>query len=184
MQTSRLSQPVGDEDHVIGPRNAPVTLVEYGDFACPSCAMACRILQEVLPDLGDDVRFVYRHFPLAEVHPNALAAAEAAESVARRAGPDAFWIMYDLLFENQDALQEDDLLAYAEAAGAPAADVANDVASAAARDHIARDIASGDCSGVTGTPAFFINGRRFDGDWRDPVAFADALRAAARTTTH
>jgi protein-disulfide isomerase len=184
MQTPRLSQPVGGEDHVIGPRNAPVTLVEYGDFECPSCRMACRIVQEVLSDIGEDVRFVYRHFPRAEAHPNALAAAEAAESVAHQAGPDAFWIMYDLLFENQDALQEDDLLAYAEAAGALAEAVANDLASGAARDRIARDIASGERSGVIGTPTFFINGRRFDGDWSDPAAVADALRVAARTTTH
>ena len=93
-----------------GPADAKITLVEYGDYECRRCGQAYRILQQVLEEVGEDVRFVFRNFPSAEAHPDAAAAAEAAESVAVQGGEDAFWAMHDLLHESQDALQHDDLM--------------------------------------------------------------------------
>jgi protein-disulfide isomerase len=167
------------DDHVLGPSTARVTLVEYGDYECPFCGRAYLVLQTVLSELGDSVRYVFRNLPLEDAHPHAMAAAAAAESVAERAGEAAFWRMHSTIFENQDALEIDDLLAYAEAAGADVEGVAADLASGAMRPRIERDIRLAERDGVRGTPAFFINGRRFDGDWNDADAFTDALRAAA-----
>lgn len=175
-----LSAPVGPDDHFQGPGDAPVMLVEYGDYECPHCGRAHAVLEAVLAELGDEVRFVFRHFPHAEVHPNAASAAEAAESVAAHGGNGAFWDLHDMLFENQDALEETDLLGYAEAAGVDPVAVADDMSSGAMRARVRADVASGVRSGVDGTPAFFVNGRRFDGNWSDPAAFAAVLRAAAR----
>jgi protein-disulfide isomerase len=134
----------------------------------------------VLAELGDEVRFVFRNFPLAEVHPHAQVAAEAAESVAAHGGTDTFWAMHDMLFENQDALEPDALLEYATAVGADPNVVANDLASGAMTEHVRKDFRGGVRSGVNGTPTFFVNGRRFDGNWGDPVAFVAALHGAAR----
>ena len=169
-------------EHVVGSPDARVTLVEYGDYECPQCGRAYLVLQVVLAELGDAVRFVFRNFPLTERHPHALAAAEAAESVAAHAGEEAFWSMHAMLFENQDALEPDDLLGYAEAAGADIAAVAADLSTGAQRARVERDRRTGIDSGVSGTPAFFVNGRRFDGDWTDADAFTEALHAAARVS--
>ena len=187
MSQGMLTPPVGPEDHAHGPANAPITLVEYGDYECPHCGRAYLILQQVLRELGDEVRFVFRNFPLSEAHPHAQAAAEAAESVAVYGGEDAFWVMHDLIYENQDALQQDDLIEYAAAADVNSRDVANDLATGAMTERVRRDFRSGVRSGVNGTPTFFVNGRRFEQDWTDPDAFASALREAARAgsyTTH
>jgi protein-disulfide isomerase len=184
MSTGILHTPVGPDDHPLGPADAPVTLVEYGDYECPHCGRAYGVLQTVLAELGREVRFVFRNFPLAEAHPHAQAAAEAAESVAAHGGPDAFWDMHDLLYENQDALQEDDLLTYAESAGVDPGLVAEDLSKGAMTARVRSDFTSGVRSGVNGTPTFFVNGRRFEGDWANPVAFAAALRSAARVATH
>ena len=165
MSQGMLTPPVGPEDHTHGPAGAPITLVEYGDYECSHCGRAYLILQQVLRELGDEVRFVFRNFPLSEAHPHAQAAAEAAESVAVHGGEDAFWVMHDLIYENQDALQQDDLIEYAAAADVNARDVANDLATGAMRERV----------------------RRFEQDWTDPDAFASALREAARAgsyTTH
>jgi len=166
-------------DHVIGPRGARVTLVEYGDFECPFCARAYLVRQVVLAELDRSVRFVFRNFPVQQLHRNAMAAAEAAESVAANAGEAAYWKMHGMLCENHDALEIDDLLTYAEAAGADAQRVAADLASGAMRPRVERDIELGTGAGVRVTPTFLINGRRFDGDWMDADAFAEALREAA-----
>jgi protein-disulfide isomerase len=179
MSTGVLSAPVGPADHVRGPAGAPVTLVEYGDYECPHCGRAHAVLQAVLPKLGDEVRLVFRNFPLAEAHPHAQSAAEAAESVAAHGGNDPFWEMHDLLYENQDALEADDLAEYAETAGVDPALVVADLASGAMTSRVRADFKSGVRSGVNGTPTFFVNGKRFDGDWGDPIAFGAALRAAA-----
>jgi protein-disulfide isomerase len=175
MTPAILTPPVGPRDHVRGPADAPITLVQYGDYECQRCGQAYRILQQVLEEVGDDVRFVFRNFPLVEEHPDAAAAAEAAESVAVQGGEDAFWAMHDLLYENQDALQHDDLIEYAAAAGADPIAVADDLASHSRSDRVRRDFHSAGRSGVTRTPTFFVNGLRFDGDWTDPSALADAL---------
>jgi protein-disulfide isomerase len=184
MSDGILTPSVGPEDHAYGPAGAPVTLVEYGDYECPHCGRAYRVLQQVLQELGDDVCFVFRNFPLHEAHPHAQAAAEAAESVAVHGGEEAFWAMHDLLYENQDALQHDDLIEYAQAADVNPIDVADDLASDAMRERVRRDFRSGVRSGVNGTPTFFVNGRRFDGDWTDPEAFASALREIARAHSY
>ena len=182
--TSVLIPPVGADDHVRGPADAPITLVEYGDYECPHCGLAHVVLKQVFEDLGDEVRFVFRNFPIAEVHSHAWPAAEAAESVAARGGEEAFWTMHDLMFENQDALQPDELTEYAAAAGVDPVAVADDLATAAQRQRVQRDINSGMRSGVRDTPAFFVNGRRFEGDWTDPAALSDALQDGTRGQTH
>jgi protein-disulfide isomerase len=182
--TSVLIPPVGPNDHVRGPADAPITLVEYGDYECPHSGLAHVVLRQVFEDIGDEVRFVFRNFPLGERHPHAWTAAEAAESVAARGGEDAFWTMHDLLFENQDALQQDDLIEFAAAAGVDPIAVANDLASGEKRERVQRDVTSGRRSGVRGTPTFFVNGRRFEGDWTDPAALSDALQDGTRGHTH
>jgi protein-disulfide isomerase len=184
MSTGILNPPVGPDDHALGPAHAPVTLVEYGDYECPHCGRAHIVLQTVLGELGDQVRFVFRNFPLAEIHPHAQAAAEAAESVAAHGGNDAFWLMHDALYENQDALETEDLLEYALAAGVEPALVTSDLTSGAMTSRVRKDFRSGIRSGVNGTPTFFVNGRRFSGDWSDPVAFAATLHESARAGTH
>lgn len=167
------------DGHVLGSHQARVTLVEYGDYECEFSGRAYLVLQVVLGELGDAVRYVFRNFPLADRHPHAMRAAEAAESVGAHAGDAACWAMHAILFENQDALEIDDLLGYAEAAGADPHEVALDLATGAMRPRVERQIRLGLQDGVTGTPTFFLNGRRFQGDWSDADAFTSALRAAA-----
>jgi protein-disulfide isomerase len=181
MKLSRiLSQPAGPDDHTYGPENAPITLVEYGDYESPECGLAYLILNDVLQEAGDSVRFVFRHFPLIDEHAHAMPAAEAAESVAARGGEHAFWNMHDLLFRNQDALQHDDLMDYAAASGVDPMALADDLSRAARKPRIERDIQSGARSGVRHLPTFFVNGRRFEGDWTDPIALAEALQDGTR----
>jgi protein-disulfide isomerase len=179
-----LRPPVGSDDHAIGDVNAPVTLVEYGDFQCPHCARAHALLPRVRRALGPRLRYVFRNFPLTEAHPNALHAAEAAESVAILAGDDAYWKMHDMLFDHQrdseNALDDEHLLEYAEAAGASAEDVARDLEAGTYEPRVKADFMSGVRSGVNGTPTFFINGQRFEGDWSNASSFAAALEEAAR----
>jgi len=185
--TSVLIPAVGPEDHVLGPADAPLTLVEYGDYECSHCAVAHMVLRQVLEEVGDRVRFVFRNFPIADTHPHAWTAAEAAESVAARGGQDAFWRMHDLLYENQDALQHDDVIEYAAAAGVDPVEVADDLALGSMRERVQRDVDSGMQSVVRGTPTFFVNGRRFEGDWTDPGALTEALQGGTRGwsyTTH
>jgi protein-disulfide isomerase len=175
-----LRPSVSDRDHTRGPEDAPVTLVEYGDFQCPHCARAHRVLPRVLAMLDDRVRFVFRHFPITSSHPNAMHAAEAAESVAASVGEDGFWRMHDLLFEHaqeaDDALDDRHLQVYAERAGADPRDVARDLAAATYEEYVKEDFMNGVRSGVNGTPTFFVNGRRYDGEWDDAETFAAALQ--------
>jgi protein-disulfide isomerase len=178
-QQGMLRQPVGADDHVLGPDDAPVTLVEYGDFQCPHCRRAHVVLPKVLKRLGSRVRFVFRHFPLAESHPNAVHAAQASESVAAQAGEDGFWRMHDLMYDHQrdsdDSLDDAHLVRYAEQAGADSATTALDLAGDTYEPRVKASFMTGVRSGVNGTPTFFINGVRFDGDWTSVDAFAMAL---------
>ena len=182
-QQGTLRPAVSDDDHVLGPPDAPVTLVEYGDFQCPHCARAHLVLPKVHKRLDGHVRFVFRNFPLAESHPNAVHAAEAAESVAAHAGEEAFWRMHDLLFDHQrdgeDSLDDAHLVRYAAQAGADPAAVALDLAGEEYEEMVKTDFMSGVRSGVNGTPTFFINGRRFEGDWTSADAFTAALEQVA-----
>ena len=171
----RLVQPVTEDDHIAGPMDAPLTLVEYGDFECPHCAAAHPVVKEIQLLLGDTLRFVYRHFPLTQIHPHAEHAAEASESAAVQG---AFWEMHDIIFENQIALTDRDLIRYSAAIGIDAEQVAADLASGTWEARVKRDFSSGVRSGVNGTPTFFINGMRHDGPL-DPQSLLAALRGPA-----
>ena len=160
-------------DHIRGPLDAPVTVVEYGDFECPFCGRAEPEVRELLRDFSD-VRFVWRHLPLSDVHPHAEAAAHAAEAAATQ---DAFWPMHDLLLARQDALDRADLLGYAERLGVDAQRFADDIDAGVGAGRIADDVEGADVSGVTGTPTFFINGRRHYGPY-DIGSLAAVVRAA------
>jgi protein-disulfide isomerase len=171
-----LRPPVDATDHIHGPEDAPVELVEYGDFECPHCGAAYPIVQEVQRLLGKNLRFVFRHFPLTEIHTHAEHAAECAEAAGAQ---DAFWQMHDRLFENQDRLRDPDLVGYAKALNLDAARVAKELAAGTHEPRVRRDFASGVRSGVNGTPTFFINGVRHDGPW-DLASLLEALRSAQR----
>jgi protein-disulfide isomerase len=180
MSKGNLTPPAGAEDHARGPENAPVTLVEYGDYECPHCARAHPVVQQVQHHLGDTVRFVFRNFPLREAHPHAEHAAEAAESVAAHGGEAAFWDMHDLMFENQEALEDSALVAYGGSLGVDETALADDLVSGAMANRVNKDFRSGIRSGVNGTPTFFVNGVRYDGDWSDPDIFTAHLRSLIR----
>ena len=179
MESARLAIPVSDRDHSIGPSGAPVTLVEYGDFECPHCRRAHPVVQGVRRYMGDNLRFVFRHFPLSEAHPHAQRAAEAAEAAGAQGH---FWEMHDLLFHNQDALEDADLLAYAAQIGIDAQRVARELAAGTYAKRVRDDFRGGVRSGVNGTPTFFINGVRYDGNWSDTAEFMQALTDAATHT--
>jgi Na+/H+ antiporter NhaA len=169
-----LAVPVdSDRDHVRGPEDAPVTLVEYGDFECPYCGQAEPVVRELLRDFGD-VRYVWRHLPLSDVHPRAQTAAEAAEAAALQ---DAFWEMYDLLLTRQGALARPDLLAYAAELGLDVERFAADLDRHAGAARVAEDVDGADLSSVSGTPTFFVNGRRHYGAY-DIDTLSRAVRAA------
>jgi Na+/H+ antiporter NhaA len=169
-----LAVPVDPErDHIRGPTEGPVTVVEYGDFECPYCGRAEPVVRELLGDFAD-VRYVWRHLPLSDVHPNAQLAAEAAEAAAHQ---DAFWEMHDLLLDHQDDLQPRDLLAYAERLGLDLERFRDDLSEQAGASRVEEDVDSADRSGVTGTPTFFINERRHDGAY-DLETLSAAVRAA------
>ncbi len=169
-----LAVPVDpDRDHIRGPREAAVTLVEYGDLECPYCGRAETVVREVLSDFTD-VRYVWRHLPLSDVHPNAQLAAEASEAAANQ---DAFWEMHDLLLSHQDALQPRDLRGYAEQLGLDVERFHEDLRQGTGAARIEEDVDSADRSGVSGTPTFFINGRRHAGAY-DIETLSRAVRAA------
>lgn len=177
--TTQLRAHVTSHDHAAGPADAPITLVEYGDFECPYCGMAHHVVPVLQQRFGERLRFVFRHFPLTEIHPRALRAALAAESVSAQLGESGFWSMHDLLFQNQKALGDEALAAYAASAGADPRQLLSNLAAGAHLQRIEDNFSSGVRSGVNGTPTFFINGVRFDGDWRRISEFAEALEMAA-----
>jgi len=174
---ARLTLPVGPRDHVQGRSDARVTLVEYGDYECPHCGRAYPIVKEVQRRLGVKLLFVFRNFPLSEGHPHAQHAAEAAEGAAVQ---ERFWEMHDTLYENQQALEDSDLVGYAEALGLDASQFEDELRRHAYKARVRQDFMSGVRSGVNGTPTFFINGVRFDDSW-DVDTLTDALKAAAGT---
>lgn len=155
-----LAVPVDPErDHIRGPEESLVTVVEYGDFECPYCGQAEPAVRELLRDYGE-VRYVWRHLPLNDVHPNAQLAAEAAEAAGQQG---AFWEMHDLLFEHQDALHPRALVGYADSLGLDTERFAADLRKHAGRAHVSEDVDSADVSNVSGTPTFFVNGKRHYG---------------------
>ncbi|WP_406423776.1 Na+/H+ antiporter NhaA [Streptomyces sp. NBC_01589] len=168
-----LVPPVNDRrDHVRGPVDAPVTVVEFGDFECPYCGRAEPVMRDLLAHAGD-VRYVWRHLPLTDVHPHAQLAAEAAQAAGDQG---AFWEMHDALLAHQGALAIDDVIRYAEEIGLDIDRFHTGLSSLAGATRIAEDVESADRSGVSGTPAFFINGRRHDGAYD-----IESLTAAVKT---
>jgi protein-disulfide isomerase len=163
--------PVNANDHIIGPRNAPITMVEYGDFECPFCRQAHLAVKEILGQLGDSLRFVFRHFPLATAHPHAQRAAEAAEAAGAQG---RFWEMHDVLFENQDALEDEDLVEYAEIIGVDTYRFADELRRHVHASRVRSDFMGGVRSGVNGTPTFFVNDVRHDGGY-DPASLMAAV---------
>jgi len=160
-------------DHIRGAKKAPVTLVEYGDFECPYCGQAEPVVRELLAETGD-VRYVFRHLPLTDVHPHAQLASEGAEAAARQG---AFWEMHDVLMEHQGALTARDLIRYATELGLDTERFTADLRSHAGAARVAEDVDSADLSGVSGTPTFFINGKRHYGAY-DIGALSEAVRSA------
>jgi Na+/H+ antiporter NhaA len=164
-----------EHDHVRGPAQAPITLVEYGDFECPYCGQAEAVLRELVSDFGE-LRYVWRHLPLSDVHPHAELAAEASEAAAQQG---AFWQMHDLLFEHQDALRPGDLYSYAAQLGLDVERFAADLRDHRMAGRVAEDVDSADLSGVSGTPTFFVNGIRHYGAY-DVETLSAAVQAAKR----
>ncbi|ELZ00854.1 formate/nitrite transporter family protein [Natrialba asiatica] len=167
---STLTTSVTERDHSRGPDDAPLTLVQYADFECPSCGNLYDVLERLQNQLGDQFRVVFRHFPLTSVHPHALRAAEAAEAAAAQG---KFWEMHDVLYENQGALAADDLVRYAAEIGLDTDRFVRELENGVHQERIEADVSSGAQSGVDGTPTVFINGRRYDGP-----AELDALHEA------
>ncbi len=170
-----LVPPVGDRDHVAGPADARVTLVEYGDFECPHCGALHPIVEAARAAFGGNLRFVFRHFPLRASHPHALAAAKAAEAAAEQG---RFWEMYDRLYEHQSRLTSSDLEHHARELGLDLDRFRRSLADPAHEKRIREDLAGAAQSGAPGTPSLFINGELYEGPLeRDPI-FAALARAA------
>ena len=170
--TAPMVEPLDEQvDHVRGEAGAPVIL-EYGDYECPYSRQAFRSIERVERELSGRVRFAFRHFPLTEIHPHALAASRRPR---RRHGKDRFWEMHDLLFHRQKALEDDDLRTYASELGLDLARFDRDRADPEVTARIERDVASGEATGVVrGTPTLFIDGVLYQGGY-DPGAFIEAL---------
>jgi Na+/H+ antiporter NhaA len=173
-----LADPVDpDRDHIRGSDDAPVTLVEYADFECPYCGMAEPVVRDLVATYGADLRYVFRHLPLTDVHEHAELAAEAAEVAAAHG---RFWEMHDRLFAGSDALTMPDVIGYATEIGLDAGEFAADLESRRYALRVARDVESADQSGVAGTPTFFVNGRRHHGA-PDVAALSEAIDLELRT---
>jgi protein-disulfide isomerase len=168
-----LTFPDPERNHFQGPAGAPIKLLEYGDYECPFCAEAHAVVKEIQRRLGDDLLFAFRNFPLTNVHPHAEHAAEAAEAAGDQGN---FWGMHDLLFENQAALEDEDLAAYADELGLDAKRLLREVTSSVYSARIREDFKAGVRGGVNGTPTFFMNGERYDGA-RDLRQMLSALTA-------
>jgi protein-disulfide isomerase len=173
-----LTLPVGKRDHVQGPADAGLTLVEYGDYECPHCGRAYPIIKAIQKQMGRRLRFVFRNFPLRESHRHAARAAEAAEAAGAQG---KFWEMHDRLFERQFALNGENLIEYAGDLGLDVARFRKELVGGVYAPRVREDFRSGVLSGVNGTPTFFINGVRYDESW-DLEPLLAALEEAALAT--
>src|SRR2546430_1514647 len=158
---SKLVLPVAKRDHIQGLIDAPFALLEYGDYECPYCGDAYPVVQAIQRQLGDQLCFAFRNFPLVNSHPHAEHAAEAAEAAGAQG---KFWEMHDMLFENQNALEDEDLARYAKELSLDARRLVSEVAAGAHSARVREDFKSGARDGVNGTPTFFVNGVRYDGE--------------------
>src|SRR5258706_14242727 len=159
---SRLTIPIENRDHIRGRTDAPVALLEYGDYECPHCGRAYVILKRIEQEMGDDLLFAFRNFPLSQIHPHAFHAAYAAEAAALQ---NKFWEMHSMIFEHQDTLDDPHLVMFAGRLGLDRNRFVHDMTSTAVQQHVQEDFMSGIRSGVNGTPTFFINGTRYDGSY-------------------
>jgi protein-disulfide isomerase len=176
---TRLRKPVGPEDHVLGPSDAPATLLEYGDYECTHCRAAHDVVEEVRRYLGNRMRYVFRNFPLRQIHPHALPAAQAAEAADAQG---QYWRMHAMLFEHQDALEPENLVSYAQALGLDVPRFVEDVRAGTSLARIQEDFTSGVRSGVNGTPTFFIDDERFDEQWDLETLIASLAKATGAET--
>jgi len=176
-QGKHLVVPVSERDHSQGPSTAAVTLVQYGDYECPYTRQSTTVVRAIQQQLRDQLRFVFRNFPLTEIHPHALHAALAAEAAAAQG---KFWQMHDSIFHHQHTLEDANLEQFAEAVGLDLQQYARAMAEHHALARIEEDVAGGERSGVQGTPTFFINGVLYRGSWEYDALLA-ALQAASRT---
>jgi protein-disulfide isomerase len=172
---SRLTPPVGERDHVLGPAGARVTLVEYGDYECPHCGALHPVIQAARTAFGGNLRFGFRHFPLRSSHPHALAAAKAAEAAGEQ---DRFWEMHDRLYQKQTQLADEDLRRHARKIGLDLPRFEHELPARAHEVRIREDLASAAQSGAGGTPALFINGELYRGSLERDDVFAALARAA------
>ena len=161
---SVLKPPVGEKDHVDGPGSAAIELVEYGDYQCPHCGAAYPIIKKIQKEFGEQIRFVYRNFPLTEIHHLAMPAAIAAEAAGLQG---KYWEMHDAIFEHQKYLSVSALYKFAQEVGVDVEKFKTDIQDQALQDLVETDFESGVRSGVNGTPSFFINGKKFDGGAED-----------------
>jgi protein-disulfide isomerase len=160
----QLVQPVDSNDHVFGNADAPIELVEYGDYECPYCGRAYPIVKDIQRQLGSDLKFVFRNFPLSKIHPHAYLAAVATEAAGLQ---NKFWEMHDIIFENQETLDTQNIFLFASSLGLDIKRFKNDVEQKRLIDKVEKDFETGIRSGVNRTPTFFINGKKFDGDWTE-----------------
>lgn len=172
---STLIPVVSERDHILGSGKSTVELVEYGDYQCRHCGQGHLVVQSLFGILGTQLRFVFRHFPLTHLHPQALEAALLAEGAGLQG---RFWQMHDLLYDNQEALEERDLSRYASRLGLDLDRLRADMPAALAR--VQEDATSGARSGVNGTPTFFVNGVRYEGPWWDVSHFSRVLADVAQ----
>jgi len=161
---STLRPAVSSKDNIQGSAGAPIELVEYGDYQCPHCGRAYPILKNIQAKLDDQLKFVFRNFPLSKIHPNATHAAIATEAAARQ---HKFWEMHDYIFEHQNRLDDGSLVRFATLLRLDAAQFAIDFEKQELAQKVEDDFESGVRSGVNGTPSFFINGQKYDGDWNE-----------------
>ncbi len=173
---NKLTISPNKNDHSQGEENAPVTLVQYGDFECPYCGQAYPIIKELQKLEKNSLLFIFRNFPLSQVHPHSIHAALAAEAAAKQG---KFWEMHDMLYENQQALEDHDLLMYAKELGLDINKFEEDIKSETIEKRVEDDFMSGIRSGVNGTPTFFINGIRYDGSY-ELSALQDAIKKTIR----
>lgn len=169
--TTQLLLPINDQDHVQGPASASYTLVEYGDYECPSCGQLFWIIRDLQGELGDRLRIVYRHYPLSGIHPHAQEAAEAAEAAGAQS---CFWDMHDLLFQHQSALARKNLLEYADSLRLDVSRFRQELKSQMYDERVREDFRRGVQNGVYRTPGLFLNGVRHDGEW-DRATLLDML---------
>jgi protein-disulfide isomerase len=172
---TRLTPPLGIDDHVAGPDDAPLELLMYGDFQCPYCVAAQSMVRRARERLDGRLRFAFRHMPLSEVHPDAQNAAEAAEAAAAQG---AFWPMHDELYASRGRLSLNDLAEHAEAIGLDSQVVRDELASHVHAPRVSRDEDSARRLGIRGTPAFFVNGTLHEGAF-DAGSLIDALESSA-----